>query len=92
MLVSLLLFDSLLWQWQLRFLTGQDVTKIPLSAVSNQSDPIVRVLAAVTSGAAGLVAGADKIDEIAIDRGLCRVMKIDHRVMGVDIGNRGGEG
>ena len=52
----------------------------------------MRVLAAVTSGATGLVAGADKIDEIAIDRGLCRVMKIDPRVMGVDIGNRGGEG
>ena len=74
------------------FLTEQDVTKIPLSAVSNQSDPIVRVLAAVTSGATGLVAGADKIDEIAIDRGLCRVMKIDPRVVGVDIGNRGGDG
>ena len=74
------------------FFTEQDVTKIPLSAVSNQSDPIVRVLAAYESGATGLVASADKIDKIAIDRGLCRVMKIDPRLMGVDIGNRGGEG
>ena len=74
------------------FFTEQDVTKIPLAAVLNQSDPIVRILAAVTSGATGLVAGADKIDEIAIDRGLCRVMEIDPRIMGVDVGNRGGEG
>ena len=70
--------------------TGRD--EDPLAAVLNQSDPIVRILAAVTSGATGLVAGADKIDEIAIDRGLCRVMKIDPRVVGVDIGNRGGDG
>ena len=28
-LVSLLLFDSLLWPWQLRFFIEQDVTKIP---------------------------------------------------------------
>ena len=63
-------------------LSGQDVTKIPLEEVSNQGDPIVRILAAVKSGETGLVAGADKIDEIAIDRGLCRVMNIDPRIMG----------
>ena len=73
-------------------LSGVDVTKIPLEEVSNQCDPIMQILACVKSGATGLVAAADKIDEIAIDRGLCRVMKIDPRVVGVDICNRGGSG
>ena len=65
---------------------------IPLEEVSDQCDPIVMILSAVQNGTLGLVAAADKIDEVAMASSLCREMKIDVRSMGVDITNRGGQG
>ena len=52
----------------------------------------MQILAAVKAGETGLVAAADKIDEIAMALGLCKEMKIDPRLMGVDITNRGVKG
>ena len=63
-----------------------------LEPVSDQGDAIVKILAEVKAGTLGPVAGADRIDEIAMASGLCKEMKIDPRSVGVDITNRGGRG
>ena len=71
---------------------GMGLASIPLEEVTDPGDPIVKVLADAKAGAIGLVAAADKIDEIAMASGLCSVMKINPRLVGVDITNRGGQG
>ena len=66
----------------LLILSGKDIGEIPLHTVSDQGDPIVKVLAEVKAGTTGPVAGADSIDEIAMASGLYKEMKIDHRLVG----------
>ena len=68
------------------------MASIALVEVSDQADPIVKILEEVKAGTIGLVAGADRIDEIAMASSLCKEMKIDPRLVGVDVTNRGGQG
>ena len=62
--------------------SGEIMAAIPLVEVSDQGDPIVKILAEVKAGTIGPVAGADRIDEIAMASGLCKDMKIDPRLVG----------
>ena len=68
------------------------MASIALVEVSDQGDPIVKILVEVKAGTLGPVAGADRIDEIAKASGLCNDMKLDPRMVGVDVTNRGGRG
>ena len=73
-------------------LAGKNIEEIPLEPVSDQGDAIVSTLADIKAGRIGLVAGADKIEEIAMASGLGTEMSLNPRMVGIDISNRGGQG
>ena len=75
-----------------QLMAGKSMEAIPLEAVSDHGDPIVQVLNDIQAGVVGLVAGADKIEQIALASGLGWEMTLDPRTVGIDIVNRGGEG
>ena len=71
---------------------SKKIEEIPLEPVSDQGDAIVSTLADIKAGRIGLVAGADKIEEIAMASGLGTEMSLNPRMVGIDISNRGGQG
>ena len=75
-----------------QLLSGNFLCDIELDEVSDQGDPIRSILEEVKVGQLGIVAAVDKIDTIALASGLCKQMKLDPRLLGVDIENKGGQG
>ena len=71
---------------------SKKIEEIPLEPVSDQGDAIVSTLADIKAGRIGLVAGADKIEEIAMASGFGTEMSLNPRMVGIDISNRGGQG
>ena len=71
-------------------LAGDNICDIVLAEFSDQGDPILGILNEFKAGTLGIVAAADKVDAVAMVSGACREMKIDHRLLGVDIANKGG--
>ena len=61
--------------------SAKDISEIALEEVSSQCDPIVKIMEEVKAGNIGLVAAADKIEEIAMASGLCKQMEIDPRMV-----------
>ena len=75
-----------------QLLAGNDICDIELAEVSDPGGPLRSILEEVNGGKVGIVAAVDQIDTVAVASGLCKQMKLDPRLLGVDIENKGGQG